>query len=367
MKKDIDLTIGLVAKFQAEIKNLASVIEKDRKAMSTMQTQHKELQERLKKKDELIIGYRSVLRELASIKKCDFVDGEFQRKVNVACGLGDGEFRKKVDVACGPNEIAFSQYLPEKISVACGEDCSSIDKTATLRLPACGLGCDGDTIEGACLPVAPSVACGPDNIQKSLERKKPDSSKNVQEIVQSGNSSAPKHDNSMTIMNINHNDKMVERDSMKIYKGFEDENEAREARRLQRRSREKQLREQTRQTRMNYTGDGRAVDNATKKNLADNYKKFNAMIITKRGSMKLYDGFEDENVARETRRVQKRQREKQLREKRKQTRQNIVVLDEGDVELSRYMTRRGQMKRTHNRVHPLIVERRMTRATHTPE
>ena len=121
MNEDMDLTTGVIAKFQAELKKLASVIEKDRKAMVVVQTQNKKLQERLKKKDELIVGYRSVLRELASTKKCDVVDDEFQRKVNVACGLDGGEIRKKVDVACGPNENIYNV-----VEIACGPDLSLI-------------------------------------------------------------------------------------------------------------------------------------------------------------------------------------------------------------------------------------------------
>ena len=80
--------------------------------------------------------------------------------------------------------------------------------------------------------------------------------------------------------------------------------------------------------------------------------------------MKLYKGFQDENEARKTRRIQRRFREKQLREKAKQTKRNIAVVDEGNVELSRQVTRRGPFKRSHNHVHPAIVQRQLTRLPH---
>jgi len=232
MTKYMDSTNLLIEKFRTELTNLSSVIARDRKTMSTIQSQYRELQKRLKKKDLLIERYRAVLRKLASVGKV--IDEELQKKVNISYGLGDNRVQKKVDVVCGPDEAADeiginvdkieTSCLPEKVSVTCGED-RVIDKIDT------------------CLREQVSVACEPDKVRKSRGRKRL-YSKNEQKALKTEAKtieSAPKK-NSVTI---------IKRDSMQIYDGCHDESEARETRRVQRRIHAKQVREKTRQSRRN--------------------------------------------------------------------------------------------------------------------
>ena len=150
--------------------------------MSAIQNRYRELQERSKKKDLLVERYHDILRGLGLIKKCGVVDGEFQRKVNLACGLDD--------------------------NVACGSECENVT--------ACG-NHERSTNERFLL------ACAPDTKRKG-------------KLVQA-----------TTKKNFTLN--MIKRDSMKIYNGFQDDNEARGKRRIQRRAHEKQMREKTKQMR----------------------------------------------------------------------------------------------------------------------